>query len=120
MGITDTDDAIGAIEKGAPVEMVFLDQDTGGMGTLVIPNSVAMIRKTPHPEEAKILIDYLLSEETEADLVNDGWFQLPLRHMDVKQPYFDANSVKGMSVNWAEIYTNLKQSQKDLTEIFVR
>jgi iron(III) transport system substrate-binding protein len=120
MGMTDTDDAIGAIEKGAPVEMVFLDQGASGMGTLVIPNSVAMIRKAPHPDEAKILIDYLLSEETEADLVNDGWFQLPLRQMDVKQPYFDANNIKGMRVNWEEIYDNLKQSQKDLTEIFVR
>jgi len=120
MGLTDTDDAIGGIEKGAPVEMVFLDQGVGGIGTLVIPNSVAMIRKAPHEEEAKILIDYLLSEETEADLVKDGWFQLPLRQIDVTQPYFDANKVKGMNVNWDDIYANLKQSQKDLTEIFVR
>jgi iron(III) transport system substrate-binding protein len=119
-GLTDTDDAIGAIDKGAPVEMVFLDQGVNSIGTLVIPNSVAMIRKAPHAEEAKMLIDYLLSEENEAELVNAGWFQLPLRQIDVKQPYFDASSIKGMAVNWEAIYANLKQSQKDLTEIFVR
>ncbi len=120
MGLTDTDDAIGAIEKGAPVEMVFLDQGPGGMGTLVIPNSVAMIRGAPHSEEARLLLDYLLSEENEAELVNSGWFQLPLRQIDVKQPYFDAKNVKGMDVNWGEIYSNFGRSQKDLTEIFVR
>lgn len=120
MGLTDTDDSIGAIRKGYPVEMVFLDQGPDQMGTLKIPNTVAMVRGGPNVEEAKILIDYLLSEETVGDLVESGWFQLPLREIDVNQEYFDASSVKGMDVNYVEIYEFIEQAKREMAEIFVR
>ena len=119
-GLTDTDDSIGAIERGAPVEMVFLDQGQDEMGTLLIPNTVAMVKDGPNVEEAELLIDYLLSEETVSELVELGWFQLPLRDLEVDQEYFDTNSVKGMSVNYVEIYGFIEQAKSDMTEIFVR
>ena len=120
MGLTDTDDSIGAIERGSPVEMVFLDQDDGQMGTLKIPNTVAMVNDGPNPDEAEMLIDYLLSEENVADLVESGWFQLPLRDISVNQEYFDASNVKGMDVNYVEVYEYIEQAKKDMAEIFVR
>jgi iron(III) transport system substrate-binding protein len=120
MGMTDTDDAIGALEKGAPVKMVFLDQGEAGIGTPVIPNTVALIKGAPHTAEAKEFIDYLLSEEVEAELVEAGWFQVPLRRETVHQPWFDANSVKDMKINYSQVYTHLEQVKKDLAEIFVR
>jgi iron(III) transport system substrate-binding protein len=120
MGLTDTDDAIGALERGAPVEMVFLDQGPGDMGTLIIPNTAAIVKGAPHPEEAREFIDYLLSERLEAELVESGWLQLTLRPVDAEQPYFDASSVKGMTVSWVEVYTHIEQAKKDMAEIFVR
>ncbi len=120
MGLTDTDDSIGAIERGDPVEMVFLDQGDGQMGTLKIPNTVAMVRDGPNPDEARMLIDYLLSEGNVAELVDSGWFQLPLRDINVDQEYFDASSVKGMTVNYVEVYGFIEQAKKDMAEIFVR
>lgn len=119
-GLTDTDDSIGAIEDGAPVAMVFLDQGEGEMGTLLIPNSVAKVADGPNSEEAEALIDFLLSEDTVSELVEMGWFQLPLRDLDVDQEYFDANSVKGMTVNYVDIYSYIEQAKSDMTEIFVR
>ena len=119
-GLTDTDDSIGAIERGAPVEMVFLDQGEDEMGTLLIPNTVALVKDGPNVEEAKMLIDFLLSEETVGELVEMGWFQLPLRDLEVDQEYFDANSVKGMTVNYVEIYGFIEQAKREMTEIFVR
>ncbi len=119
-GLTDTDDSIGAIENGAPVEMVFLDQGEGEMGTLLIPNTVAKVKNGPNSEEAEMLIDYLLSEATVSELVEMGWFQLPLRDLDVDQQYFDANNIKGMDVNYVEIYSYIEQAKNDMTEIFVR
>lgn len=41
-GLTDTDDANEAIREGAPVEVVYPDQD--GLGTLVVPTTVVLIR----------------------------------------------------------------------------
>jgi hypothetical protein len=45
---------------------------------------------------------------------------MPLRPIEVKQPYFDALSVKGMAVGFDEVYANLELAKKDITEIFVR
>ena len=119
-GLTDTDDSIGAIEDGAPVQMVFLDQGPDQMGTLMIPNTVAKVAGGPNSEEAEMFIDYLLSDETVSELVDVGWFQVTLRELDVNQPYFDASSVKGMDVNYVEIYNYIEQAKSEMTEIFVR
>jgi len=120
MGLTDTDDAIGAVSEGAPVSMVFLDQGEGERGTLIIPNTVALIRNAPHSTEAKILIDYLLSSRVESDLVESGWFQIPLRPVAAKQSFFDASSVRGINVDYETVYGYLEQVKKDLAEIFIR
>lgn len=77
VGLTDTDDALGQLEKGAPVEIIFPDQD--GMGTLLIPNTVAAIRGARNLEGAKALIEYLLSRETEKRLALGPSGQIPLR-----------------------------------------
>ena len=47
IGFTDTDDAKEAIEDGAPVVMVFPDQDEEGMGTLMTPSTAAIIKGAP-------------------------------------------------------------------------
>ena len=58
-GVADTDDAQEAISEHAPIEVVFPDQD--GIGTLVMPTTVSLMRGGPHPEAGKKLIDFLLS-----------------------------------------------------------
>ncbi len=81
-GITDTDDAFEAMKEGDPVGIVFLDQE--GIGTLIIPNTVNLIKGAPHPGNGKKLIDYLLRPETEA-LLARSCAQMPL-HKGVKVP----------------------------------
>lgn len=76
-GLTDSDDANGALMDGAHVTMVLPDQD--GMGTLVIPNTVALIKGGPHPEEARRLLDFLLTPEVERELAAGRSRQIPLR-----------------------------------------
>ena len=75
-GLVDSDDAFSMIKAGYPVEMIIPDQN--GMGTLFIPNAVALIKKAPHPEAAKRLIDYLLSPEAEKRLAQLPCHQIPL------------------------------------------
>lgn len=65
-GLADTDDASEAIKEGAPVEVVYPDQD--GAGTLAIPTSLVLINGAPHPDAGRRLIDYLLSAKTERAL----------------------------------------------------
>ncbi len=81
-GLTDTDDAYEAIKEGANVGIVFLDQN--GIGSLIMPNTVNLIKNSPNSENGKKLIDYLLSKNVEAKLAQ-SCAQMPL-HKGVEIP----------------------------------
>lgn len=118
--LTDTDDACLAIKDGSPVTVVFPDQLEGGMGTLVIPNTVAFINGAPHPEEAQALIDYLLSEEVERAVMASGWSHLPVRPLVVEQECFDVTGIAGMNVEYELLFDWLEPSRSELSELFIR
>jgi iron(III) transport system substrate-binding protein len=77
--LTDTDDYHVALQKGHPVACVFPDQHEGGIGTMLIPNAVALIKNGPDQNGAKQLIDRIVSRETEALLAAADGAQIPLR-----------------------------------------
>lgn len=117
-GLTDTDDALVALERGKPVTLVFPDQAEGDIGTLIIPNSVALVRGGPNPEAARVLIDYLLSAESERRLVEIGWCQVTLRPVGARSA-LDLDHLRSMDVSYAEIQSSLHQAVEDLRPIFV-
>jgi iron(III) transport system substrate-binding protein len=119
VGITDSDDACGAVEKGAPVKIIIPDQDSG-TGTLIIPNTLGVVAGAPHLEEARQLVDYLLRPEMEKTLMDSGWSHLPL-HTGIKiTGCYENETVKGMELPIQKIYSQLDAVQKDLTEIFIQ
>jgi iron(III) transport system substrate-binding protein len=77
-GLTDTDDAMGEIEAGSPVSIIYPDREPGGLGTLFIPNTLAIIKGSPHQKEAEALADHLLSPAVEAALARGPGAQIPL------------------------------------------
>lgn len=77
-GITDTDDAVIELEKANPVVIVFPDQGEDQLGTMVIPNTLALIKNGPNTERAKKLIDRLLKSDIEKRLAAGSSAQLPL------------------------------------------
>ncbi len=81
-GLADTDDAYEAKKEGEEIGVVFLDQK--GIGSLIMPNTVNLIKNSPHMENAKRLMNYLLSKKTEAELAK-SCAQMPL-HKGVKIP----------------------------------
>lgn len=82
---TDTDDFHVALDKGYPVVAVFPDQGDDQIGTMLIENSVSLIKGGPNPEAARKLIDYIVSKEVEALLAAAKSAQIPVRP-DVKGP----------------------------------
>ncbi len=85
-GLTDTDDAMEEIAAGSPVEIVFPDQAADGLGTLLIPNTLAIIKGCPHPQAARKLFDYLLSDDVEAKLASGPSAQIPLNLQTTAKP----------------------------------
>jgi len=99
-GITDTDDAIIEIEKGMPVEIVYPDQGEGEMGTLFIPNTLCIVKGAPNPDNARRLLDYLLTPEVEIRLARSASAQFPL-HADVKeQPRVHKEGIRQMDIDF--------------------
>jgi iron(III) transport system substrate-binding protein len=78
-GITDTDDAIIELEQANPVAIIFPDQAVDQMGTLLIPNTLSIIKGGPNPERAKRLVDRLLRSDIETRLAEGASSQIPLR-----------------------------------------
>lgn len=76
---TDTDDYHVALKKGHAVTAVFPDQGNDQVGTMLIPNSVSIVKGCPNPKRAKQLVDWILSEEVEALLAAAKSAQIPLR-----------------------------------------
>ena len=74
---TDTDDVYAAQRNGQPVDFNFLKQ--GDMGPLAIPNTAALVKNAPHPEAAKKLLDFILSEEMEVLLAESDSHNSPVR-----------------------------------------
>lgn len=116
IGFTDTDDAKDAIGDGAPVEMIFPDQEEEGIGTLITPSTVALIQDAPNPDNAKRLIEFLVSARTEQFLIENGFFDVSVRSGDDSNDFH----VKGMDLNLKDIYQMLDVASRDMEEIFNR
>jgi iron(III) transport system substrate-binding protein len=119
LGFTDTDDVNVAIQAGKPVGMIFPDRD--GLGTLMIPNTVALVARAPHPEEAKRLMDYLLSREVESKLAFSESMQIPVRE-GVEKPAQvpDYEDIRAMDVPYQAIADNLERAARFNRELFRR
>jgi iron(III) transport system substrate-binding protein len=100
-GLTDTDDAMGELEAGSPVAIVYPDTGPDGLGTLFIPNTLAILKGSPNPKDAEALANYLLSPEVEATLANGPSAQIPvLKTTKAPARVETPRSVRAMAVDF--------------------
>jgi iron(III) transport system substrate-binding protein len=101
-GLTDTDDAIIELERGGPVMIVYPDREPYELGTLFIPNTLAIIKGSPHPDRAKRLVDFLLSPAAEGMLARGASAQIPLNPDAHAPPRVETpKTVKAMAADFA-------------------
>ncbi len=110
--LVDSDDVVNRMKQGKGVEMVVPDQGKDGIGSLILPNAVVLIKNSPHPEQGRKLIDYLLSKETERKLAFAECAQIPL-HPGVETPpeVPRLEKIKVMNVNYADIAKKMLEIQ---------
>lgn len=128
VGLTDTDDAMEEILAGRPVVMLFPDSAGGTpdhprLGTLFIPNTLAIIKGGPNPGAAKKLVDFLLSPEIERRLAQGGGYQIPLNpKAEVALPaaLVPARTAKPMMVDFAKAAGLWDEVQAFLRDEFAR
>jgi iron(III) transport system substrate-binding protein len=119
LGFTDTDDAYVAMGQGHPVDLLWPDQE--GLGTLLIPNTVALIRGGPNPEAGRQLIDFLLSSRVEEMLAQAESGQIPLRPTVNRPSHVPRlDQIKVMNADYEKIADWMEPSGQFLQRLFVR
>ena len=95
LGLTDTDDYFLAKDAGKPVAMVPFRTGDVGAGpvngsrppdrAILIPNTVAIVKGTRRPDDARRLVDWLLSAGSELALARSRARQIPLGKVDAAE-----------------------------------
>ncbi len=84
--MTDSDDVHAAISRGASIAMCYPSHHGGETGgTLLIPNTVAMIRGCAHPKLAVTFIDFMLSDDVAKLLAKSTSHNIPLQQHVAKE-----------------------------------
>jgi iron(III) transport system substrate-binding protein len=73
IGITLEDNAFRYVQGGGPVKIVYPSE-----GVIAAPDGIAMVKGAPHPDAAKVFIDWCLSKATQDFLVQQ-MFRRPVR-----------------------------------------
>ena len=115
--LVDSDDAVSRIRQGKSIEMVYPDQGGNEMGCLIVPNAVVFIRGAKHPDNARRLIDYLLSKATEKKLAFADCAQIPL-HPGVETPaeIRPIEEIKAMKIDYGRVAKKMQEIQPYLKQ----
>jgi iron(III) transport system substrate-binding protein len=119
LGFTDSDDVNVAVQAGKPVGLILPDDK--GLGTLLIPNTVAVIKNCPHRKEAQELVDYLLSRDVERQLAFSEAAQIPVRAGVERPPnVLDISSITFMKVDYEAVAEKIDEAGRFCQRLFVR
>jgi iron(III) transport system substrate-binding protein len=94
--------------------------DAAGVGTLLIPNTVAVLAAAPHAAAARRFVDWVLRPEIEAELARARSAQIPVRAGVPRPP-----GVKGpedfrvMQVDFARVGAEIDARTVELKELFL-
>ena len=118
-GLTDTDDAMIEKDLGYPVAIVFPDQQPDQPGTLRIPNTLAILKNSPHPVAAGRLADYLMTPETEDRLAMGRSHQMPISQESKFPPaVLPKESVRWMRANFEAAAEGWDSWNAEIAEIY--
>ncbi|MBI2985936.1 MAG: extracellular solute-binding protein [Deltaproteobacteria bacterium] len=97
-------------QKGAPVEWSAIEPIAANP-----PVSLALAKNAPHPNSARLFIDFVLSREGQT--VIRGLNRNPTRG-DVEQPVARAAKLKLFEMNWDGVVKNYGRYVKEFNDIF--
>ncbi|HTL57419.1 MAG TPA: extracellular solute-binding protein [Candidatus Limnocylindrales bacterium] len=106
VGLTDSDDIADGQREGLPVAMLPMTAET-----LLIPNTVAVVRDAPHPRAAELFFNYVQRREVVEQLIAAKALEGS-----------STSEVKGttLNVNWDRLLTDLEPTTAELCGLFLR
>lgn len=107
VGLTDSDDIVAVQREQAPVVALALSEEE----SLLIPNTVGVVRGGPHPEAAQRLFEFLQAPANVGRLVEVG----ALEGVEVA-----AMSTRTLAPDWAGLLAQLEVGMDRLGQLFLR
>jgi len=115
--LTDTDDVWVAQKRGWPVDLVYPTMSEG-QGTLLIPNTVSILRGCRHLSSAQRIVDFLASAEVERMLARSDSRNVPVR--PALQRELGITPPPGMSIDYAAVADAMTSAINEAREILLR
>jgi iron(III) transport system substrate-binding protein len=128
IGLTDSDDIAAGQREGQPIAALPLTDES-----LLIPNTVAVIRNAPHPANAQKFFDYLQRREVAEKLVQANALEratlsegrvtrVPESTTEAEDRDSHSSSLreKTLRPDWDALLRDLETTTKQLNEIFLR
>jgi len=106
-GFTDSDDIAGAQREGFPVAPLPVTEET-----LFVPNTVGVIRNSPHPAEAQRLFEFLSDPKVSQKLVE--------LHALEGATLESGRAATGLKVDWDKLLRDLDSATEETRQIFLR
>jgi iron(III) transport system substrate-binding protein len=106
VGLTDSDDIAAGQQEGLPVAPLPMTEET-----LLIPNTIAVVRGGPHPQPAQQLFEYLQRREVVQQLVAAH----ALEGFSTSEV-----STRTLKVNWDALLRDLDPTTAELCQAFLR
>jgi iron(III) transport system substrate-binding protein len=103
VGLTDSDDIAAGQKQGMRIKALPIED-----GSLLMPNTVAIVRNAPHPTEAQRLYEYLQSEPVRKALIAASALE------------GDAPGGIGIKVDWPALLAEMEPAIATLKEVFLR
>ncbi|WP_270167786.1 ABC transporter substrate-binding protein [Paenibacillus sp. SYP-B4298] len=97
--------------KGEPVDIVYPKE-----GTVISPRPAAIVKSSPHVDNAKAFMDYLLSDEAQ-QLVAEAYL-LPGRQDIQAKDRTNAADIKTYNVNWQWMKEHSEEVATRFTQLF--
>ena len=110
LGWTDNDDITAAQANEGQLSQVLPDQGQDGHGALMVPTTVGLVAGARNADNARKLIDYLLSREVEQKLIDLKFAQWSVRDLEKSR-------IKPMKVDYREVAKALPQAVRRATAI---
>jgi iron(III) transport system substrate-binding protein len=106
IGLTDSDDIAAGQQEGLPIMPLPMTEET-----LLIPNTVGVVRVAPHPEAAQRLFEYLQQP---------GVVQQLVAAKALEGVFVTEVSAPTIRVNWEASLRDLEGTTAKLNQIFLR
>jgi iron(III) transport system substrate-binding protein len=109
LGLTDSDDVANTAANGGKISIIVPDQGPDGEGTLAMPTSVGLVNGCEHENDAKKLIDFLVSRKAEQVLIDMNFARWSVRG--------GGDPLKALRVDYSAAARIFPQAEREATDI---